>query len=177
MIAVYLTASRKESEHEIARALALYAAWDAFGIRTTLEKDARGKPYFPDSPYFVSISHTDGVCLAAVSDQPIGADIERIKPRSAGHLEQLASRFFSPDEAAAVHADPAEFYRIWTAKESFVKLTGEGFSRSFPSFSVIDSPLAFDSRDVSGCAVTVCSEMADKPQYHFVSHQHFNSEV
>ena len=165
MIALYLAPCTKENEHDIGCRLAVYAAKDAFGIDCRLAHDSRGKPYFEASPVHVSISHSDGMCLAAVSDREIGADIERIRPRDTDRKKRLASRFFAPDEAAAVHADPAEFYRIWTAKESFIKYTGEGFSRPLPSFSIFGSALTFTHINYGDYAVAVCAEesAADAP--------------
>jgi len=165
MIALYLAVCTKESEHDTGRRLAVYAAKDAFGIDCRLTHDSCGKPYFEASPIHVSISHSDGMCLAVVSDREIGADIERIRLWDADKTKRIASRFFAPDEAAAVHAAPARFYEIWTAKESFIKYTGEGFSRPLPSFSVLDNALTFTHIKYGDYAVAVCAEesAADAP--------------
>ena len=79
-----------------------------------------GKPYFPGSGVFFSLAHCGDYALCAVSDLPVGADIELAR---AGSLS-LAERFFLPDELSLVHAsqDPdGEFCRLWTLKESYIK--------------------------------------------------------
>ena len=78
------------------------------------------KPYFPDNEVFFSLAHCGDYAVCAVSDVPVGVDIEL--PRVGG--ARLAKRFFQPDEAALVYAadDPdREFCRLWTLKESYIK--------------------------------------------------------
>ena len=130
-----------------------------FGIDTPILHDARGKPYVGADGVHISISHTDGWCLAAVGDCALGADIERIADRP---WERLAKRFFSPDEAAYA-VTHERFYEIWCAKESYVKYTGEGFSRTFPGFCVLNVPLSFTHFSHDGCHIAICApERAEK---------------
>lgn len=78
-----------------------------------------GKPYFPDGPCF-SLAHCGDYALCAVSDHPVGADIELVR----GNVLRLAERFFLPDEAALVQSAQCpedEFCRLWTLKESYIK--------------------------------------------------------
>lgn len=97
-----------------------------------------GKPYVGvGSGMYVSISHSHGLCAAAVSDSEVGVDIEYIDPsRSTERLKRLAARFFSADELAYIKAGadagdavlPERFFEVWCAKESYVKYTGTGLS-------------------------------------------------
>lgn len=105
-----------------------------FKIRPTRFAYAElGKPYFPDFPEIeFSVSHTRKSLCVAFSTHPVGVDIEFLdrRVRSAG----LAERYFHPAEADFIrNQDDAErdsaFLRLWTAKESCVKLTGEGIYR------------------------------------------------
>ena len=78
------------------------------------------KPFFSDNEVFFSLAHCGDYAVCAVSDVPVGVDIEL--PRVGG--ARLAKRFFQPDEAALVYAadDPdREFCRLWTLKESYIK--------------------------------------------------------
>ena len=72
----------------------------------------------------------------------IGADVEVIsKKRDTSRLISIAERYFTPDEIAFVrNGGKNAFYRIWTEKESFLKLNGAGLrdircadTRSLPS--------------------------------------------
>jgi 4'-phosphopantetheinyl transferase len=85
-----------------------------------------GKPLllYPEG-WHVSLSHSRGREVAAVSRRPIGVDIERVRPV----CPALARRIFTPEEWLAIEssADPAlEYTRLWTRRESFCKCTGEG---------------------------------------------------
>ncbi len=109
------------------------------GEQGRLERIARtrkGKPYFPDAPKIaVSVSHTDGYWGCAISDGPVGLDIEKMRPCPA---KEIAQRFFHPQEALFAAQSQAAFFQVWTAKESYVKLLGRGIDASFGDFSVVE---------------------------------------
>ncbi len=100
----------------------------------------RGKPYFVDSPYHFSITHTKRRVVCAISDQPIGIDAEEL---DRDINLQLAEKILSPSEKAEF--DRAEDKRIalltfWVLKEAQAKCTGEGL-RGYPNhtnFSLSD---------------------------------------
>ena len=96
----------------------------------------RGKP-FANVPFEFNVSHSGEYVLCAVSEMPIGVDIEQIKPFRSG----MVARYFTDTEAAYVWGDSPvpngnvtdfdtckRFYRVWTAKESYAKMTGTGIS-------------------------------------------------
>lgn len=79
---------------------------------------ARGKPYFQDFPQVqFSLSHTDGAVLVGLSDQPVGVDIERIRPPGP-HLLRRMGEDLSPEA----------FFQIWVRREARAKCGGEGVS-------------------------------------------------
>lgn len=97
--------------------------------------DSYGKPYLKNLPYYISISHSNELAVCAISDTEIGIDIQVIQDRGT----ELAKRFFSEDENEFIlkSLNPVmDFYRIWTMKESYVKMTGQGISRGFGNMSV-----------------------------------------
>ena len=97
-----------------------------------------GKPFLPEAPGFCfSISHSGDKVMAVSADSEVGCDIEMIGQGR----EKIAERFFSDEEKKYLGALPEEerngaFYRLWTAKESFLKATGKGFALPLNSFSV-----------------------------------------
>ncbi|MBQ8551682.1 MAG: 4'-phosphopantetheinyl transferase superfamily protein [Clostridia bacterium] len=161
MIKLYLTSCTKANEHEMGHRLAKYALYDTYGKRAELSHDERGKPYFVgEANIFISVSHSNERCLAAISDGEIGADIEYMNG-DATRLVRLAERYFTPSETEYVKLAPeTRFYEIWCAKESYIKYTGEGFSRPLSSFSVLESDLCFSHFTKSGYAVCICAEEA-----------------
>ena len=69
----------------------------------------------------------------------MGVDVEYL--RDMPRAEDLARRFFSPEEHADIMRLPSGrrqegFFRCWTAKEAYVKATGTGFSFPMDQFSV-----------------------------------------
>lgn len=91
----------------------------------------RSKPYFRNLPYFFNLSHSGDYVVCGFSGGEIGADIQKHGGRC---LEKLAERFFTREENAALKeaGDGKEklFYRLWTRKEAYGKLTGKGVSET-----------------------------------------------
>lgn len=113
--------TKREAESRTASALISRA----LGSGASLEHDDDGVPFVtdPDGVRFdinISISHTDTMCALAVSDSPVGIDIEA--PRT--QLERVAGRFLTPAERERGQFTLDDLLRIWTAKESTFKCAG-----------------------------------------------------
>ena len=83
-----------------------------------------GKPYLENGPYF-SISHCKHAIAVAVSEMPIGIDIEHI--RTAKH--DLVAHTMNEDEQAQIwtaESPDIAFTCLWTQKEAVVKMRGTG---------------------------------------------------
>ncbi len=101
----------------------------------------RGKPEIaaPQSTLRFNLSHAgDRALLAVTSGRAVGVDIERERDLEA---LDLARRFFSTAEQSALTSMPPDarlgaFFRCWTRKESFIKASGEGLSRSLAGFDM-----------------------------------------
>ena len=88
-----------------------------------------GKPSLVGHPdIHFNLSHCREAVACAVSDRPVGIDIESTRR----YHPMLLDYTMSPDErrliAQAPRPDEA-FIRLWTMKEAVLKLTGEGISR------------------------------------------------
>lgn len=89
-----------------------------------------GKPQC-EGVYF-NLSHSSDMVLCAVSKNLVGCDIEKITDAPM----EVAEHYFSEKERrylfdTANHADAdRRFFRLWTMKESYMKMTGEGMSLS-----------------------------------------------
>lgn len=81
-----------------------------------MDWDFRQKPFFPDFPRVqFNLSHTRGAVLAAVSHQPVGVDIEQIRPLSPLARQRLA---WAVDEGT--------FFQNWVRREAIGKWKGTG---------------------------------------------------
>ena len=89
-----------------------------------------GKPEC-EGVYF-NLSHSIDMVLCAVSDTPVGCDIEKVTDAPM----EVAEHYFSEMECRYISTAPnsadadRRFFRLWTIKESYMKMTGEGMSLS-----------------------------------------------
>ena len=83
-----------------------------------------GAPYIEGGPHF-SISHCKRGIAVAVSENPIGIDIESIRTFS----PDLMRKTMNEDEQLRITSSAipeVEFIRLWTQKEAILKLQGTG---------------------------------------------------
>ncbi len=93
-----------------------------------LDKTERGKPYFPDFPHLhTSLSHSGELVLCALSCNPVGVDLELTLPRQAALPRYALTPLELSQWEASGKSWPA-FYQLWTRKEAWCKLTGEGLA-------------------------------------------------
>lgn len=94
-----------------------------------------GKPALQDGPAF-SLSHSGERVLCALSDEPVGADLQQLRPCNPA----LVRRFFTAEEGAWLEAQQERdlaFTLLWSLKESYVKFLGSGIAEThLDSFTV-----------------------------------------
>lgn len=98
-----------------------------------------GKPYVVELDVHFNISHSSNMVVCAVSDKPVGIDIEQIRPIDL----RVAKRVFNEDELQYLFGfSPTDkdftlsedtsiltrFFEVWTAKEATVKCSGIGIA-------------------------------------------------
>ena len=125
-----------------------------------------GKPYMENAGYHFSVSHSGNLIAFVLSDKAVGIDTEYIKKLRL----RVAERFFTSEEYNYIlkSENPENtFYRIWTAKESYLKMLGTGLSKSLNSFNVLSPELKnyFFTRQYENYILTVCHENALNTDY------------
>ena len=143
--------------HEAGRQLLqqLYRTQTGQALPEILVTD-RGKPYFADSPWHFSISHTPKHAFCVLSRSNIAIDAEELDRKI--NLK-LADKILSPSEK--IQFDAAEnkekaLLTFWVLKEAAAKLSGEGL-RGYPShthFSLEDPRVT----ELDGCLIAVMEE-------------------
>lgn len=106
-----------------------------------------GKPCFynNDSIHF-NLSHSGKYVMCAISDKPVGCDVEKIESISL----KVAEKFFSSKETADIlsckdiNQQKDLFFRYWTLKESYLKAIGKGLKIALNEFSI-----KFDNSGIS----------------------------
>lgn len=139
------------------------------GIRVgdlEIVQNENGKPSIKSqNDFFYSISHSGDYVGIAYSNRQIGLDIEKIRPCR----EKVAKRCFTPDECSYITSVPERedefFCRIWTMKESYLKLLGLGISVPLNSFNanpynmtVSDEKFRYYEIKLDGYIVMLCVE-------------------
>ena len=184
-----VNSSNSKPESVLARELTARALESYLGHKPSPEELAcetrtpEGKPYFQDFPDFhYNISHSGryvvcGVICGGKDPQPIGIDIQEI-PTNPEKVLKIADHFFSDEEKESLHALVREgdissalllFCRYWTARESYMKLTGRGLAEPFCNYRpdldhgrIITSEFEkevylMECRTPEGYCVSVCS--------------------
>lgn len=121
----------------------------------TLRTDTNGKPIAEGICF--NLSHSGNYVVCAVSDRQVGCDIEKIKEAPT----QVEKRAFSPEENAYLKqfsgdAYNREFFRLWTEKESFLKMKGIGIRAPLQTLEITEC--YFKEYEIPGYQVTVCAE-------------------
>ncbi len=113
-----------------------------------------GKPMLDD--IYFNLSHAQDMAVCAVSNKPVGCDVEKIEKAPM----EVAERFFYKKELEYLRKFQAEeqdqeFFRLWTIKESYMKMTGEGMSLPLDQFevSIHDSVQIYRNGEKCDCSV------------------------
>lgn len=115
--------------------------YDAGGKPHVAEKRSGCRSIWGKEIAYLSLSHSGDYAVCAVASGPVGVDIQKVQPVRTGILRHFLDekerldflgRYglqkgekYLPEDAAD------EFFRLWTAKESYMKLTGTGMAAGF----------------------------------------------
>ena len=143
-VLVYGVLCPEGQEREAAYELLALAVQREYSISPLpkIEREMGGKPYFPGCTHIhFNISHSRGCALCALHGEPVGVDVERLRP--------------APRRLAAGMGDEA-FFRLWTAREATVKREGRGWTAllqdAAPDGACVHLPKDF----LPGCVACVC---------------------
>ncbi len=131
-----------------------------------------GKPYLVDNEsVFFSLSHSGTRAVCVFYEREIGVDIQKIKPVS----DKLIKKVTTQTEYDYLMSCGEEerkllFFRLWTAKESYLKYLGTGFSLSPKKLEVTfgktitikqngkAASVVLEEQTLDGYALTMCYE-------------------
>ncbi len=118
----------------VADAMVRRALSEISGIKTdeiSFSTNEFGKPYAENADVQFSVSHSGDAVICAVSDKPVGVDIEKIRDVSF----KTAERFATAEELEYIGENAERFFEIWTLKEAYFKCIGTGLDSSVKSIS------------------------------------------
>ena len=86
----------------------------------------------PEEEIHFSVSHTNETFGCVIAEQPIGFDLQVTR---SVQILRMARRYFTADEISYLEDSGEDasvleerFFRLWTRKEAYAKLTGEGLT-------------------------------------------------
>lgn len=106
-----------------------------------------GKPYAVNFNIEFNVSHCEEIVVCAINNTPVGIDIERIRPIS----PKVAKKFFTIAEQEYIlgktpcaedydtefnDVQLKRFFECWTAKEAYLKYTGEGLTDNLSALEI-----------------------------------------
>jgi len=115
---------------------------------------SNGKPYADN--IFFNVAHSGKFAFGVSSDKEVGCDVEIIKNE---HLD-IAKRFFTESEYNYIFNSENSsntFYKLWSIKESYIKLSGEGLRTPLNSFeiNISDNDISITENNIAkDCFVT-----------------------
>lgn len=104
------------------------------------------KPYLPKTEVQFNLAHIGEMVVLAVSNKPIGIDIEHIKPVK--DMEDVMQVCFNEQEINSINSSPNpqfRFYEFWTRKEAILKATGEGIATNLLALNVLEGTQTFNT--------------------------------
>lgn len=122
----------------IGGALARYMLWKEFCIPwdAHIAYGEFGKPYLSDYPdAHFNISHSGQYVACVVCNRPVGVDVQEITP----YHPDVAAKVCSNVELTQIEASgnqAAEFIKIWTIKEAYLKMLGSGLGHGLQAAEI-----------------------------------------
>ena len=136
----------EDKKRSLAASIALNAALKEYDLEERMMKyelGNKGKPYFCNHPEIhFSLSHSGDYAICSIGAHEVGNDIERVR----SGREKVAQRFFAKEEIDWIYDTElsgvsddldSKIIRIWTMKESFLKVTGHGMSLPLNEFAIL----------------------------------------
>ncbi len=119
-------------------------------------KNENGKPYLAGNPLSFNLSHSGNLTALAIAQEEIGLDVQLRDGR--------------PRKAILRRLTPAErqedFFKVWTAKESYIKYRGQTLAALFNKLTFKRDTLFLNGNPLSetlcfseleGCTVCICT--------------------
>jgi len=117
-----------------------YALEKYFNIEYNKEiitEDEFGKPYLRDKQISFNISHSGSWAVVVCYVNDAGIDVERVvNPPYEIMPDTFTKNEIKQIEDCGLQEKADMFYKIWTLKESYIKMIGQGLSIPLDSFSI-----------------------------------------
>lgn len=143
-----------------------------YGQDAEVQHNEKGKPFLKSNLAHISLSHSGHYAVASISTHEVGVDIETIKSIEDGVIKRVTTK--NEQDQMAQRRNLKDFYRLWTAKECILKITGDGLGGGMENIdlhldedaiSIVTAPIGknfyFKEYNIPDFCLTVCSEAND----------------
>lgn len=113
-----------------------------------------GKPFLKEYPNIhFSISHTKNICICVISDTVVGVDIQRLKyyPNVLKHFTNNELDILEKSKNKEL-----DFTKIWTKKESYLKMLGYGISYGLKKVDTVKLKNKYIEGEYKDCIYSIC---------------------
>jgi 4'-phosphopantetheinyl transferase len=116
---------------------ALQKYYDVEYKKEIIEENEFGKPYLINKQISFNISHSGNWSALVCFENDAGIDIEKLEEPP----YEIMKKTFTQKEIEQIEnkdqqVKERQFYKIWTLKESYIKMIGQGLSLPLDSFSI-----------------------------------------
>lgn len=142
--------------------LLLAKALDKYNLKITnyeFKYENNGKPFLSGCPLHFSLSHSGDLVAVAISDDVIGVDIQETRDFDI----KLTEMVFNDNDRVYFEKSNNKkqaFYKIWTHKESYIKMTGEGLKKNFKDIFINyedeNSCPFYKNYPINGYIISIC---------------------
>lgn len=118
-----------------------------------LGKGPYGKPYLTEYPEIhFNISHSGGWAVCALASMPCGVDIQERRPIRSRRMVERTMNAREQRQILESEDSIGEFIKLWTYKESCIKLSGEGLHQEMKTLKAPGCHQFFClEKDLAGC--------------------------
>lgn len=115
-----------------------------------------GKPYAAGLDAHFNISHSGHYVVCAVSEKPVGIDVEQMRPVRARLAKRVCTEaeYAWYQEAESNEETIRRFFRIWTTKEAYFKWVGTGIT-DLKAFDTLDHIRSGGTMELDGHMVSI----------------------
>lgn len=99
--------------------------------------DEYGKLYLDKVDIYLNLSHSGQYVIAAISDAPIGVDVERVDADK--NVKEIIKYVLDIEETKEFNQSKDQigfFYFTWSKKESYIKCVGKGLSMGMSTINL-----------------------------------------
>ena len=135
-------------------------------LAASLEKGLYGKPYLAEYPEIhFNISHSGEWAVCALASMPCGVDIQERRPIRSRRMVERTMNAREQRQILEAEDSTGEFIKLWTYKESCIKLSGEGLHQDMKTLKApVCHQFFWLEKDLAGC---VAAEEAFQIEIHY----------